>query len=500
MITHAYPSKPFDLLIIGGGINGAGIARDAAGRGLSVALVEQDDLASGTSSASTKLIHGGLRYLEFYEFSLVREALAERERLLSIAPHIVWPMRFVLPHHKGLRPPWMLRAGLMLYDTLASRRALQGTVSLDLREQPHENVLLSEYRYGFEYSDCWVEDSRLVVLNAMDARDHGAVIATRTKVTHARHEDGAWCVEIEDQRSGQQNTISAKALVNAGGPFVDQLLKNALRETREKKTIRLVRGSHIITRKLFEHDRAYIFQQSDGRIVFAIPYEHDFTLIGTTEVDVSDPRDVEASHDEVNYLCEAASGYFKTPVTPDDVVATYGGIRPLYDEGGKDARSASRDYVLKLDTTHGGPLLNIFGGKLTTYRRLAEEALEKLKPFFPTMSGQWTASRALPGGDFDWQAFDKYVEKLRGDYAFLAPQLARRLARAYGTKAREILGNAKSMKDLGADYGAGLTACEVSYLMRHEFAETCEDILKRRSKLYLHMTDSEKDCLSEVFE
>lgn len=485
-----------DLAIIGGGINGCGLARDAVGRGASVALFEQGDLAGGTSSSSTKLIHGGLRYLEHREFRLVREALQEREVLWGMAPHIVWPLRFVLPHHAGLRPGWLLRLGLLLYDNLGGRKRLPGTRVLDLVHDPVGAPLRPEFRRGFEYSDCWVEDSRLVVLNARDAAARGAQIRTRTRVTGARRQASHWELQVEDRDTGERETVRARVLVNAAGPWVGEVL--AQTGVNSPAAIRMVQGSHVVTRRLFTHDRAYIFQNKDGRIIFAIPYERDFTLIGTTDHDFhGDPAHVEASEAEVLYLCEAASGYFRTPVTREDVVWTYSGVRPLYDDGASAAQEATRDYVLALDAPGTqAPVLSIYGGKITTYRRLAEAAMERLRGHLPAAArAAWTRGATLPGGDFPADGFDALVTSLRAEHRFLPEALARRLARAYGTDARAILDGAGSLGDLGRVFGADLTEREVAFLMRQEWAVSADDVLWRRSKLGLRFSPTEREAL-----
>ena len=482
----------YDLAIIGGGINGCGIARDAAGRGLSVYLCEQADLASGTSSAATKLIHGGLRYLENYEFRLVREALLEREVLWGIAPHIIWPLRFVLPHHRGLRPAWLLRLGLFIYDHLGGRKLLPATKTLDLsRDVAGGPLKPGAYTRGFEYSDCWVEDARLVALNARDAANRGAVISTRTRAISADRGPELWRLIVENSPSGARQSISARVLVNAAGPWVGEVLARICGQNAPASA-RLVQGSHIVVRKLYEHDRCYIFQNPDGRIIFAIPYESDFTLIGTTDRDYSgEPADVEASPEEVDYLCNAANEYFSKKLSPADVVWKYSGVRPLYDDGAQNAQSATRDYVLELDERGGAPLLSVFGGKITTYRRLAMQALDKLKPFLPKGSHDkagWTGAAPLPGGEFPVRGFDDLVAGLARSFPWLAPSQARRLGRAYGAKAREILGAANSAAGLGRDFGAGLSESEVAYLMREEWALEASDIVWRRSKLGLRLT------------
>jgi glycerol-3-phosphate dehydrogenase len=496
----------FDVFIIGGGINGCGIARDAAGRGLTVGLAEMNDLASATSSASTKLFHGGLRYLEFFEFGLVRKALIEREVLLKNMPHISWPMRFVLPYHadmrfendtptskllsifmpwmKGRRPAWLIRLGLFLYDTLGGRQILPGTSTVDLTENPVGAPLKSKFKRAYEYSDCWIEDARLVALNARDAHERGARIMTRTKVISAARVDGHW--EIVTETGGVQTTHTASALVNAGGPWVDNIVREVAR-LNTSEGVRLVRGSHIVTKKLFDHDKSYFFQGEDGRITFAIPYETDFTLIGTTDAEHEDLSEKPyATDEEQDYLCAFASQYFEKPVTRDDIVWTYSGVRPLYDDGAKSATAATRDYVLSLDTA-GAPLLNIFGGKITTYRKLAENALKKLTPLIGG-GAPWTHSGPLPGGHFPVDGRDQLVADLQASYPFLNLTWALRLIKGYGTEAKDILGTAQALSDLGQDFGATLTEAEVKWLMEHEFAQTAEDIVWRRSKLGLRMT------------
>ena len=430
----------YDIAIIGGGVNGCGIARDAAGRGLSVLLLERDDLACGTSSASTKLIHGGLRYLEYYEFRLVRASLIEREVLLSMAPHIIWPLRFVLPHQSGLRPAWLIRLGLFLYDHLGGRKLLPPCRSLDLRHDPAGAPLKPGLVKGFEYSDCWVEDARLVVLNAMDAARRGADIRVRTEVLQANRQGDQWVVEVEDHGTGRRETVTARTLINAAGPWISDVILHRIGADARSKT-RLVKGSHIVVPRMFDHDRAYIFQNPDKRIIFAIPYERDFTLIGTTDVDFQgDPADAAASEDEIAYLCRAVSEYFSTPVEPAQVVWTYSGVRPLYDDGSSAAQEATRDYVLELEAGAGEPpLLNIFGGKITTYRRLAEDALEKLESHLRDADAPWTRGAALPGGEFAIDGFEELAAGLARAHPDTDPALVRRLARAYGTNAAGIL-------------------------------------------------------------
>jgi glycerol-3-phosphate dehydrogenase len=486
--------RTFDLAIIGGGVNGCGIARDAVGRGNSVFLCEMNDLASGTSSWSTKLVHGGLRYLEYYEFRLVREALIEREILWQIAPHIIRPLRFVLPHHDGLRPAWLLRLGLFLYDHIGGRHLLPPTRSVDLgRDEVGKPLIPNRYTKGFEYSDCFVDDARLVVLTARDAADRGAEIHTRTRAVQIREVDGIWQVTVENSFTRERSTIRARVLVNAGGPWVEQVLSSGSGVNARAK-VRLVQGSHIVLPKLYEHDRAYMFQNSDGRIVFVIPYQDDFTLIGTTDRDYDgDPAKVKASTEEIQYLCDSVSEYLAKPVKPGDVVWTYAGVRPLYDDGASEAKAATREYVFELDTPGGAPLLSIYGGKITTHRRLAEEALEKLSPYLTGAKARegWTGKTPLPGGDMDVSAIPALSAELVRDYPFLTSSQANRLAHAYGTRASRLLGQAKSPDDLGRTFGAGLTEAEVRYLMSSEWACTAEDIVWRRSKLGLRLSLSE---------
>ena len=483
-------AKTFDLVIIGGGINGCGIARDAAGRGWTVLLCEQGDLAGATSSASTKLIHGGLRYLEHREFRLVREALLEREVLWGIAPHIIWPLRFVLPHHRGLRPKFLLRMGLFLYDHLGGRRLLPPTRTVDLTSDPVGAALKPVFTSGFEYSDCWVEDSRLVVLNARDAADRGAEILTRTQCVSAVRGDGVWRVELANVARGTRREVTARTLVNAAGPWVGSVLEGVLRANVPAR-VRLVQGSHIVVPRLYAHDRCYIFQNADGRIFFALPYEGDFTLIGTTDLDYTgDPGAVQISEGEERYLCAGASEYFRAPVTPAMVVWRYSGVRPLYDDGASAAQAATRDYVLTLDAPEGQPAaLSVFGGKITTFRRLAEAALAKRAPHLPPgRAAGWTGSAPLPGGDFPCTEFEALVASLMAKFPFLDPGLLQRLARAYGTRVAVLLGGVRSEADMGENFGAGLSAAEVRYLARHEWARTAADVVWRRSKLGLRLT------------
>lgn len=493
--------REYDLAVIGGGVNGCGVARDAAGRGLSVFLCEQGDLAGATSSASTKLIHGGLRYLEYYEFRLVREALIERERLLRAAPHIIWPLRFVLPHHDALRPAWLIRLGLFLYDHLGGREILPGTRDIDLTTDPVGAPLKDDFTKGFEYSDCWVEDSRLVVLNAMDAWERGAEIRTRTRMTSAERDGDHWRVTVENRDSGETTDIRARAVVNAAGPWVADVLTGRFRINSPAR-VRMVKGSHIIVPRMFDHDRAYIFQNPDKRIIFAIPYEGDYTLLGTTDEDFhGDPADVKIAESEVDYLCRAASAYFKQDVRKEDIVHTFSGVRPLYDDNASEARAATRDYVIEVDGEGGAaPLVSVFGGKITTFRKLAEAVMGKLSATFPDMKPAWTEGATLPGGDFAVDEVDKKIATLARDYPFLDNVTARRLIRAYGSRAWAMLGEARSTGDMGESFGAGLTAREVAYLMDAEWAKSADDVLWRRSKLGLRLDDAERARLDEWME
>lgn len=481
--------RTFDVAVIGGGINGCGIARDAAGRGYSVSLTEQNDLGSGTSSWSTKLIHGGLRYLEHYEFRLVREALAEREVLWGIAPHIVRPLRFVLPLHAGLRPAWLLRIGLFLYDHLGGRKRLPGTRPVDL-SGPIGAPLKSEFRRGFEYSDARVDDTRLVVLNARDAEARGAEIAVGTRVVSVRREGDLWRIVRRELRTGREEDIAARFLVNAAGPWVDRVIQGPLGRS-EAKHVRLVQGSHIVMRKLYDHDRAFIFQNADGRIIFAIPYANDTTLVGTTDRDFSgDPADAAITEEEIAYLLSAASEYFATPLRRDDIVWTFSGVRPLYDDHASAAQEATRDYVLKTDGAAGeAAVLNIFGGKITTYRKLAEDALKEIGQRLGARGRSWTGGAALPGGDFPVDG----VAELEARLARAAPRLGaatvQRMVAAYGTDALRIASN------LGPDLGHGLHEGELRWMMDREWARTAEDVLWRRSKLGLAFSPDEVAAL-----
>jgi len=488
----------YDLAIIGGGINGVGIARDAAGRGLKVLLVERDDLASHTSSASTKLVHGGLRYLEHYEFNLVRKALKEREVLLRAAPHIIWPMRFVLPVDQGMRPAWLLRLGLYLYDHLGGRDILPGTKSVNLHEDHRGDPLQKRLKKGFAYSDCWVEDARLVSLTARDAASRGAEIRTRTECTGLDRGADHWNLQVRHE--GETGTEQARVLVNAAGPWVDPVTALYDRSNHAAK-LRLVKGSHIVVKRKYEGDHSYIFQNRDGRIIFAIPYEKDFTLIGTTDQPWSYAEgDARISDGEVAYLCEAASEYFEIPVTPDDIESTYSGVRPLFDDHSRSAATVTRDFVFDYDNAGGAPVLSVFGGKITTYRVLALRAIRTLSDALDIDGDDWTKNAHLPGGDFPPDGFEALVERCAGDWQFLDRSIVNRLVRAYGTDTVRILAHAETIADLGQEFGAGLYEAEIRWLIEHEFACTPEDILWRRTKLGLHMSDAEQQSVKQWFD
>ncbi|WP_108444503.1 glycerol-3-phosphate dehydrogenase [Halomonas denitrificans] len=488
------PDEVLDLFVIGGGINGVGIANDAAGRGLAVGLCEQGDLAGATSSASSKLIHGGLRYLEHHEYRLVREALREREVLMAKAPHIIWPLRFVLPHRPHLRPAWMLRAGLFLYDHLGKRKTLPGSRSIRL---DHRQGLAPNMTRGFEYSDCWVDDARLVVLNAVQAREYGAELLVRTRCINARERDGLWELTLEDTESGARLTRRCRTLVNAAGPWVESVVRDqAGRDSRYG--VRLIQGSHLIVPRLNHDERAYILQNTDRRIVFVLPYEEDFSLIGTTDRRYEgDPTRIEVSEEEIDYLLSVVNAHFRTRLSREAVIRTFAGVRPLCDDESADPSAMTRDYTLDLDT-RGAPLLSVFGGKITTYRKLAEAALEALSPHLPEMRPPWTAEAPLPGGEIgDHDAFEA---RLLADYPYLEANQARRFARTYGTLCRAFLDGRDSQAALGEAFGAGLTAAEVDYLIEREWARSAEDILWRRTKLALRLTATERQRLTDYLE
>jgi glycerol-3-phosphate dehydrogenase len=487
-----------DMLVVGGGINGAGIARDASGRGLSVRLVEKGDLAGATSSVSSKLIHGGLRYLEHGAFRLVREALAEREVLLASAPHIVCPLRFVLPHDSSLRPRVVLRLGLFLYDYLGGRRTLPGTETVRLRTHSYGKPLQSRLTTGFVYSDCFAQDARLVIANARDAAARGAQILTRTEMRNARRENGHWCISIE--RDGRIDEVVARILVNAAGPWVVDILHRS-GISHSTPQVRLIKGSHIVVPKLYDGAQAYILQNDDSRVIFVIPYEEQFSLIGTTDMPFAGERDhVAIDQTEIDYLCRAVSRWFAKPVSVKEVVWSYAGVRPLYDDHEADASTVTRDYVLDIDPgERGAPILSVFGGKLTTYRRLAEHSMEKLAPFLPGLKRPWTAGATLPGGDLPHGDVQAYADGLARDYPFLKAAQALRLTRSYGTDARKILGSARKSEDLGRTFGYGFSARELQWLVHEEWARTGEDVLWRRSKLGLHLDPAAIAAITEIF-
>ncbi|HJV69490.1 glycerol-3-phosphate dehydrogenase [Ideonella sp.] len=509
--AHAAAKAPLacDVLVVGGGINGAGIARDLAGRGWQVVLVEQDDLASHTSSSSTKLIHGGLRYLEYYEFSLVRKALQEREVLLKSAPHIMWPLRFVMPHDPSMRPAWLIRLGIFLYDHLARREVLPGSRGIDLRHHAAGAPLKPEFTRGFVYSDGWVDDARLVVLNAVDARAHGATLLTRTRCTRAERRERTWQATLQCE-DGRERLVTARALVNAAGPWAEAFLRGAALPVRGEalatKSLRLVKGSHIVVPRCFEHDHAYIFQNPDKRIIFAIPYERDFTLIGTTDVELQgDPRGAHITEAETAYLCEQASRYFRRPVRPADVVWSYAGVRPLLEDESGDPSAVTRDYLLEpnqgADGQPAAPLLSVWGGKITTFRKLAEDAADEIGQMLGERRPAWTHGAFLPGGELSaWIGpaqrpdtdFERLVHAVGARHPWLPTVLVRRLARAYGARIGELLGSAQSLADLGAEIAPGLYEAELKFLRDTEWARSGEDVLWRRSKLGLHYSAAER--------
>ena len=498
-------TEHYDLLIIGGGINGAGIARDAAGRGLKVLLVEQGDLASATSSASTKLIHGGLRYLEYFEFRLVAEALAERETLLAIAPHIVWPLEFVLPHESHLRPAWMIRAGLFLYDHLGQgipgfgpKSSLPASKGIRLDPEGYGAGLKPEFQRGFVYYDCWVDDARLVVLNARSAAALGATILTRTRLVSAKRENGGWVAKLAPE-SAESRTVHAAAIVNAAGPWVRQVLDEALK-IRLAASVRLVKGSHIVVPRIHSERHAFILQNPDRRVIFMIPYERQFTLVGTTEVPVTrDDFRARITRDEIQYLCNAASRYTRNPITPGMVVWSYSGVRPLYDDGSENPSAVTRDYHLMLDEgawPDDPPLLSVFGGKITTYRRLAEQAMARLAARFPGRE-PWTHREALPGGELNGLDFRGLLLDYRRRFPRLPKLWLTRVLRRHGSLAEEIIGDAKVERGLGRNFGGGLYERELDYLVRNEWVKEADDVLWRRTKCGLHMSAAEKTAVRD---
>jgi len=482
----------YDMAIIGGGINGAGIARDAAGRGLKVLLVEKGDLAEGTSSRSGKLVHGGLRYLEYYEFRLVREALIEREVLLRAAPHIIWPLRFVLPHSPEQRPAWLVRLGLALYDTLGTRRRLPGTRTLDLHRAPEGKPLRADFRTAFEYSDCWVDDARLVVLNALDARAKGATILTRTAATSARREGQHWQLHLRGS-GGEDIIVRARMVINAAGPWVGDVLERVLGQTSSRQ-VRLVKGSHLIARKFWDGPQAYLLQHTDKRVIFVNPYVGDLCLIGTTDIAYTgSPEDVTAGEDEIAYLLGVVNRYMRQQLSRQHVLATYSGIRPLFDDKAGNPSAVTRDYVLDVEAVNGAlPLLSIYGGKITTYRKLAEHALERLAPYTQRLGSPWTAKAALPGGDMENGDFDRFAKEFGARHPWLPPDLALHYARLYGTRAETLIGDAVKLADLGVPFGGTLFQLEAEFLMAEEWASSAGDILERRTKHGLHLTGGQR--------
>ncbi|RUV14139.1 glycerol-3-phosphate dehydrogenase [Mesorhizobium sp. M7A.T.Ca.TU.009.01.3.1] len=489
-----------DLFVIGGGVNGAGIARDAAGRGLSVILCEKDDLAQGTSSRSGKLVHGGLRYLEYYEFRLVREALIEREVLLEAAPHIIWPMRFVLPHSPQDRPAWLVRLGLFLYDHLGGRKRLPGTRTLNLKTAPEGAPIKDEFKRGFEYSDCWVDDARLVLLNALDARQRGARVLTRTACVAARRENGLWSIDMQDGRTGSVTKVRARALVNAAGPWVNDIVSRVAGQN-STRNVRLVKGSHIVVPKFWEGRQAYLIQNNDKRVIFVNPYENDLALIGTTDIPYEGrPEEVVAEASEVDYLIKVVNRYFKRQLTPQDVVYSFSGVRPLYDDNADNPSAVTRDYIFELDASNGNaPLLSVFGGKITTFRKLSEHALEKIQPFFPMMKKAWTAKIPLPGGDLPNADFEQFLSDLHSEFSWLSPSLVKHYARSYGTRARQLLAGAQREADLRRRFDPDLYEREAKFLAETEWAGTSADILERRTKHGLHIDAAERKAFEDWF-
>lgn len=492
-MAEIHELAPADLVVIGGGINGAGIARDAAGRGLSVILCEKDDLAQGTSSRSGKLIHGGLRYLEYYEFRLVREALIEREVLLNAAPHIVWPLRFVLPHSPEQRPAWLVRLGLFLYDHLGGRRKLPGCRHIKLAHSPEGKPLRGEFTRAFEYSDCWVEDARLVSLNALDASERGARVMTRTAATAARRVGGGWEVEFTAS-DGKKSRVRARAIANAAGPWVESVI-NGVAGSNSPRRVRLVKGSHIIVPKFWEGPHAYLFQNTDKRVIFVNPYEGDMALIGTTDIPYEGrAEDVAIDARETDYLLAAVNRYLKVAISPESIIHKFSGVRPLYDDNAENPSAVTRDYVF--DVSGEPPMLSVFGGKITTYRKLAEHALDKLKPFFPEMRQAWTAGVPLPGGDMPEADFEAFLSALGASLPWLPEALARHYARLYGTRTAQVIGKADSVAALGRHFGGLLYQCEIDYLREAEWARTAEDVLDRRTKHGLHITPDQRAAVA----
>lgn len=489
-----------DLFVIGGGINGAGIARDAAGRGLSVVLCEKDDLAQGTSSRSGKLVHGGLRYLEYYEFRLVREALIEREVLLNAAPHIIWPMRFVLPHSPQDRPAWLVRLGLFLYDHLGGRKKLPGTRTLDLRRDPEGAAILDQYTRGFEYSDCWVDDARLVVLNAVDAAERGAEVLTRSAATSARRENGAWTITTRNETTGETRRFRARCIVNCAGPWVSDVI-GRVAGSNSARNVRLVKGSHIIVPKWWTGSNAYLVQNHDKRVIFINPYEGDKALIGTTDISYEGrAEDVQADESEIEYLLAAVNRYFKEKLRRSDVLHSFSGVRPLFDDGKGNPSAVTRDYVFDLDETGGAPLLNVFGGKITTFRELAERGMHRLTGVFPKMGGDWTEKAPLPGGEMPNADYESFANSLRDAYPWMPRPLVQHYGRLYGARTKDVVKGAQSLADLGRHFGGQLYEAEARYLVAKEWAQRPDDILYRRTKHYLHLTEAERAAFADWFE
>lgn len=489
-----------DLLIVGGGINGAGIARDAAGRGLSVLLVEKGDLGGATSSASSKLIHGGLRYLEQFEFRLVAEALREREVLLHAAPHLVHPMRFVMPHVPELRPAWMIRAGLFLYDLLARRQTLPGSRSIDLAQAPYNHGLQPALRKGYIYSDCWVDDARLVIATARSATALGADIRPRTACTALRREGGRWQATLQPAQSPAV-VVLAKVVVNVAGPWAKSFLTD-IAGLEVPFGLRLVQGSHIVVPRLYDGDHAFILQNDDRRVIFAYPYESQYTLIGTTDVELQGaPENCAPGDAEVRYLCRAVNRYFHRSVTEQDVVHRYAGIRPLFDDGAGDPSQVTRDYVLRMSGEPGAAaILSVFGGKITTYRRLAEQAMDALRPWFPELGPRWTRQATLAGGDLGAGGWAGFMQQAATEYPWLPQTTLRKLALRHGSCLREVLAGAETLAAMGTDFGAGLYAREIDYLIEHEWAATGEDVLWRRTKCGLHLTATQRAAVGAYVE
>ena len=492
--------KDFDIIVIGGGINGSGVARDASGRGYSVALLEMNDLSSATSSWSTKLIHGGLRYMEQYNFRLVRESLIERENLMEIAPNIIRPLRFIMPHSNSLRPSWLIRLGLLIYDNIAPRKFLRSSRTVKLNKETLGLPLHEEFKKGYEYSDCIVEDARLVVLNAMDANKNGAKIMTNTKVIKIINSDFCWKIiaENKDQRSTKNIELTSKALVNASGPWADDLVSKINKTKDNHKNLRLIKGSHIIVPKLYDHNKAYIFQNSDGRIIFTIPFEKEFSLIGTTDIPFEgNPLEAKISIEEINYLCESVSRFFKNRVSPEDVFWSYSGVRSLFNDGRKKAKDITRDYTIKSDYLNQNICISIFGGKITTYRKLSEEVMKIIDKHFNKHSSNWTSKRSLPGGDFSPLEFQSLLKDYMGKYSFLDEKVVARLFHSYGKNIEKIIKNKNKTMDLGVHFGSGLYECEVSWLIENEWVKKADDVLWRRTKLGLFLKKHQIETLEK---